>query len=494
MLNLKSLKRSEKYMKLKDAIKITKGLGLICTDEEKDYKFASSIECGSLISSDYIYIPLIENNENVFEEIEKHLKNKACKGFYLNKAILQKPENQIHYHNIMKTYSSKIEAVVLARNTFNSGYEIGEANIKNFNPEIVSIAGTEEKNVVANFVSYVLSSKAKTACFSKNAAPWQKLIEPMLNVDEKTKYCVVELIPSKTNIYQYAKNALRNNTLIFTKTHLNFLGRYNSDKDKFIDEIASCADNSDYIKNVFTFEENDIVNSSIKTNKINIIQESNIKTDITKPSIFNKRHLVIKYENTVLNTNNYSYYIPRCMVISYFALKSLGIDEKYIKKMMVNFKDTSGIYEETKLNFNNYLVMSTHDHTSYSIKNAVKQFSYEYDGFKKIILLSKIENLGNYSNDIHKELLKDLAKKEFDTVVLINMSDFTADYRVYNKKTFVKRFRINKDTNHRSFILDLKQFLESRIDKNTAMLVCVPSDINLNALFDAGEINKCATA
>ncbi len=52
----------------------------------------------------------------------------------------------------------------------------------------------------------------------------------------------------------------------------------------------------------------------------------------------------------------------------------------------------------------------------------------------KILILSKIENLGNYSNSIHKELMENLAKEEFDTIILINMHDFAADYKVHNKK------------------------------------------------------------
>ncbi len=476
-------------MKIKDTIKITKGTALICTDSEKNYKFLSSIEYGNLTASDYIYIPLIENNENVFDEIEKHLKNKYCKGFYLNKEILKKPENQIHYHNILKTYTSKIEVVVLVRNSFNSGFEIGEQNIKTFRPKVVSIAGTEEKSVVSSFVKYALSLKGKTVGSNKKAQPWQKLIEPMLNVDDKTQYCVIELLLDKNAIYEYAKNSLVNNTIIYTKTALNFLNKYSNDKDKFMDTIASIADNPDNIQNIFTFEANDFVNSGLKTNKINIIEEQRIETNITQPSIFRKKALNVKYKDLSFTTDNYAYYIPRCLVISYFALKSLGLDDKFIKKCIANFKDTSGIYEETKFSLNNYLVMSSEDHTAFSIQNAVEQFCFEYNGFKKILILSKIENLGNYSNSIHKELMENLAKEEFDTVVLINMYDYEAAYKVHNKKAFVKRFKLNNSINHRNFILNLKMFLESRVDENTAILVCVPSSINLNVLFNTkGEI------
>jgi len=49
--------------------------------------------------------------------------------------------------------------------------------------------------------------------------------------------------------------------------------------------------------------------------------------------------------------------------------------------------------------------------------------------------------------------------------------------------------KLNNSINHRNFILNLKMFLESRVDENTAILVCVPSSINLNVLFNTkGEI------
>ncbi len=476
-------------MIIKKAIELTKGLSLICTNKEKDYKFISSIEQGKLTSCDYIYIPLLESNENVFDELEKHLKNPNCKGFYFKKDILKNPNQQIYYHNIIKKYSSKIEVVVLVRNPFNSGYEIGQENVKTFNPKIVSIAGTDEKNVVLNLVSYVLSSTGTTISSRKNATAWQKFIEPMLLIDKDTKYCVIELSAEKKDIYKCAR-VLENNTIIFTKTSLNFLNRYN-DKEEFINEIAYCTEMTDNIENIFTFEENDLVNNSIKTNKINIIEENEIKTE---EKISNKKKcLRISYKDISITTTDYSYYTPRCFVISYLALKSLGLNENDIQKKFSDYKDTSAIYEKTKLSNNNHIVMSTQDHTFYSIKNAIKQFSLEYSEFKKIIILSKIDNLGNYSDDIHKEILKDLAKEKFNTVVLINLNEFESNYKIYDKKAYVKRFVVNKNTNYESFSINLNLFLEGQINDNTAVLVCIPSNMNLNSLFALTESYKCAT-
>ena len=83
-------------------------------------------------------------------------------------------------------------------------------------------------------------------------------------------------------------------------------------------------------------KQNDFVNSSLKTNKINIIEEQRIETNITQPSIFRKKALNVKYKDLSFTTDNYAYYIPRCLVIAYFALKSLGLNEN-LSKMHCKF-------------------------------------------------------------------------------------------------------------------------------------------------------------
>ena len=81
--------------------------------------------------------------------------------------------------------------MVIVRNSSIQGFEIGEQNIKTFRPKVVfRLRAQKKKSVVSSFVKYALSLKENRR-FKQKAQPWQKLIEPMLNVDDKTQYCVI---------------------------------------------------------------------------------------------------------------------------------------------------------------------------------------------------------------------------------------------------------------------------------------------------------------
>ena len=72
----------------------------ITEDENKGYKFAIS---DKNIDFEYIFIPALKNEKNLFKEIEKHLQNKLCKGFIINEKFLYDKE----YIKILDKYSPK---------------------------------------------------------------------------------------------------------------------------------------------------------------------------------------------------------------------------------------------------------------------------------------------------------------------------------------------------------------------------------------------------
>lgn len=470
-------------MGIKEVLEKVNGFALILNDEDKSYKFCSSACYAKNLNCDYIYLPILENGEEIFEQIKTHLNNLNCKGFFIDKKILDIPENQYNYHKIMKEFSSKIEVIVLVRNVFNSALAICEENMKNFSPDIITLAGSEEKGVLASMLSYILSHKGQTYSSVSSSGPWQKFFEPLLLTDEKTKYCIVDIDPKRKGITQHASKIIKNNTIIFSKTSANYTSVY-TDIENYIYEITSIADYPENVKNIFTYDENELINENISTSEnLNIIYESKIKTKIKKQNFSQKKYLEIEYDNLKLETQNYSYFIPRCSVISALCAKSLKIDNKIIEKCFKNFKDISSLYVENKLENNNYSVLSTSEHTHYSIKKSIFTFCKKYKNFKKILVLSRITGLKECDKQLHNDIIKQAAKENFDTAVLIDMSEYGAYYRKFDKFTHIKKISSKNNKLDERELMDIGIFLKGKIDTNTAILVCTNPTLNLEFLF-----------
>ncbi len=470
-------------MKIKEILDKTYAFALILDDENKVYKFCSTLNYANYIGKDYIYLPILENSENIFEQIKLHLNNTNCKGFFIDKKILDEPENQYQYHKIMKEFSSKIEVIALVKNVFNSALKICEENMQIYSPKCVTIAGSEEKSVIISLVSYMLSQKGTTYSSISTCGPWQKFFEPVLALDETTKYCVIEIDPRRKSIAENAGRICKNNTVIFTKTSVNYTNLYENAQN-YLFEITSVLDYKENIENIFTYEENDLVNTYIGQNEnLNIISESQIKTQIKHDILSNKNFLETQYQGLKFEIQSTNYYMPRCATISAMCAKKLGVDEKTIKKCLKEYKDISGIYIENKLPNNNYSILSTQEHTHFSITNAIREFLQKYKDYGKILILSKITGLKEFENELHKDIIKKVAKENFETIVLIDMAQWSSYLRLLDKNSHIRKFSSKNNRLDEKELMDLGIFLKGKIDSNCAILVCTNPKLNLEFIF-----------
>lgn len=470
-------------MNIDEIIKKIDGFSLICTNYNKHYSFCSTIDYAQCLKKDYIYIPLIENNDNIFEQITLHLQNSNCKGFIINKVVVDDPKLQEGYHRVMKEFSSKIEVVILVRNTFNSALKISEYNIKKYKAQTICIAGSEEKSILVNMLSCILSSKGNVLYSLDTSGPWQKLLEPLLVLNENTKYCILDIDASKENVSKTAAKILKDITIIFSKTSANYTARYKGVQG-YIDEVVSLSDDCKNIKNIFTYEENDLLNANIRQcSNLNIVEESKIITQEQTVRFFNIPCLKITYNDISLKTRNFAYYIPRCAVITALCAKSLGLDEKTIRFALAKFIDVCAMYIENKLGANSYSVLCTKEHTHFSIKSAIKNFCEKYKNNNKILILSRITGLDEHFQALHKDIIKLVAKCNFKTVVLIDMEDFGAYYKKFDKQTFIKKLSSKNNKLNEKELINLGLFLKGQIDSDTAILVCTKESLNLGFLF-----------
>lgn len=468
-------------MKLKEIIIDGSDFALILNDSEKEYEFCTSYEYARNKVRDYIFLGLFENGEDIFEELQRHLSLRYCKGFIINKEIFNTKDGRDKYHKILKGFSSSIEALILVKNIYNNALIAARYNTRKYSPKTFCITGSDEREVLCEMLYEILSRKGKTLRSLNVCGAWQKFLEPLLALDESTEYCVINIDCAKNNISKTAANILTSNSVIFSKTSFNLTKKY-KDKEGYIDEIMNilcCAKNID---EVFTYEENDIINSNLpQQENLNIVYEYMIKQD-TAPVSKNEKE--ISYKDLIrFKTKNYAPYFPRCAVMSALCAKKAGIDKKTIAKVLKDFREEYPLVIEKKLENNCYSCICTEEHTHYSIIKGLKYFCEKYRNFKKIIVLSAIPQLEQYSAEIHNDIIELMAREAFDTAVLIDMEDFSPYYRKLDKFVQIKNISSNDGFLSENKLIEMGLFLKGKIDKDTAIFVFMQKSLSPEFLF-----------
>ena len=467
-------------MKLKDIISGS-DFALILNNEEKEYEFCSSYDFAKNKDKDYIFLGLFEDGEDIFEELQRHLSLKHCKGFIINKETFNTKDGRDKYHKILKSFSSGIEVLIAARNVYNNALFAARNNAQKYFPEIFCITGSDERKLLCEMIYKILSNKGKTLCSPSAGGAWQKFLEPLLALDENTKYCVIDIDCEKNNISKTAANILSLKNVIFSKTSFNFTKKY-KDAEGYIDEITDILCNEKSINKVFTYEENDIINSNLpQQENLNIVCENDTKQCIPK---FSSSTREISYKDLIkFKTTNFAPYFARCAVMSALCAKSAGVDIKTIAKTLKDFREERPVIIEKRLENNCYSCICIEEHTHFAIRESVRYFCKKYKNFKKILVLSAIAQLGQYREEIHKDIIELVAKEFFDTAVLIDMADFSPYYRKLDKFVHIKNISSKDNILSENKLIETGLFLKGKIDNDTAILVCMPKSLNPEFLF-----------
>ena len=200
------------YKTLKEICDLT-GMKLFITeDENKGYKFAIS---DKNIDFEYIFIPALKNEKNLFKEIEKHLQNKLCKGFIINEKFLYDKE----YIKILDKYSPK--NVLCTKNVYLSAFKIAKINANHFNPEIIILAGTDE----IEEIKYKLSKNLNVDYIKYNTF-WQMSIDPLLRLDENDKYAIIQTNINVPRCSKYIADYKEGSIILYSKISIRNMQNY----------------------------------------------------------------------------------------------------------------------------------------------------------------------------------------------------------------------------------------------------------------------------
>lgn len=424
---------------------------LIMKYSGKDYSFCSSVENALLKDESFIFIPLQDKRYTFFDLLKTVFENPNCKGFVLNKKAFEDSDFQKQYHSFMKIYSKRVEVLFLVQNVYNLAYYIASDNSKKYNCKTICVIGTEDTSIVSEMLEASLGNHCRVSASKAYYDCWHKIIEPMLNIDETTDYVVVEAVPERLNLVKFINN-YRNKYLLFTKSSIRYMNLYN-DLEELSDELVSPLECKDNILGIYTYLDNELINSKIPYTFSNIID-------------FVSEECSTQFQQDF-------YYLPRCASIVNAFLKSQNRELELIEP----FKSNELMYKEFSYKNSSIFLLNRENLSVERISKSLDLFGYKCQNLKKVVILEHIINLAQYKEVVYDELFSKISKLNPEVLILLNTAAYIHLYKKYNKKTYVKSF-VYKADNVSGFV----KFLDEVI-KNDSCAIYAASMQDLLPIF-----------
>ncbi|MBP5204443.1 UDP-N-acetylmuramoyl-tripeptide--D-alanyl-D-alanine ligase [bacterium] len=160
-------------------------------------------------------------------------------------------------------------------------------------------------------------------------------------------------------------------------------------------------------------------------------------------------------------------------IAAIIAAKLLGIEISSSIKYISTFTGQLGRFEKIEINNNLLIINDAYNANPDSMKMSITSFSrlYENDSYHTIVILGDMSELGDVSEQLHKELGKNVSKHSFNEVYYIGNS--------FNEFNYGK---------HVSSVDEMTSILETRLkelkDQKVAILIKASHSVGLYILPD----------
>lgn len=339
----------------------------VCTDTRKDVN-------GKL------FVALVGNNYDAHDYIEQAYENGAVAAI------------------VSKKVSTKMPLLVV-KSTENALSTIAKWHLKNINPIVVAITGSNGKTTTKNLLASILNIKKPTHATKGNLNNNLGVPITILGLDSKHKYAVIEMGANHINEIKHLREMVNPDIAIVTNTLDAHIGEFGGLKNLITAKGEIYSSNSQNIVNKNTNFRGDI--SFGNGGDI-------FATNITKNSFYlnihdKKTQVVLK----LIGKHN----IENALAASACA-HALGVDINTIKQGLEDTSAESGrltIIKNKKLT----IIDDTYNASPQSIKAAIETLQ-DFEG-SKVVVLGSMAELGSESIKFHNEI-GEFAKQKIDTV------------------------------------------------------------------------------
>jgi len=366
-------------MLLSNTLDISKVLGIdlvgsknsifkgVCTDTRKDVN-------GKL------FVALVGNNYDAHDYIEQAYENGAVAAI------------------VSKKVSTKMPLLVV-KSTENALSTIAKWHLKNINPIVVAITGSNGKTTTKNLLASILNIKKPTHATKGNLNNNLGVPITILSLASKHKYAVIEMGANHINEIKHLREMVNPDIAIVTNTLDAHIGEFGGLNNLITAKGEIYSSNSQNIVN-----KNTNFRGDISFGNGGDIFATNITKNSFDLNIHDKKiQVVLK----LIGKHN----IENALAASACA-HALGVDINTIKQGLEDTSAESGrltIIKNKKLT----IIDDTYNASPQSIKAAIETLQ-DFEG-SKVAVLGSMAELGSESIKFHNEI-GEFAKQKIDTV------------------------------------------------------------------------------
>lgn len=339
----------------------------VCTDTRKDVN-------GKL------FVALVGNNYDAHDYIEQAYENGAVAAI------------------VSKKVSTKMPLLVV-KSTENALSTIAKWHLKNINPIVVAITGSNGKTTTKNLLASILNIKKPTHATKGNLNNNLGVPITILGLDSKHKYAVIEMGANHINEIKHLREMVNPDIAIVTNTLDAHIGEFGGLKNLITAKGEIYSSNSQNIVN-----KNTNFRGDISFGNGGDIFATNITKNSFDLNIHDKKTQVVL---KLIGKHN----IENALAASACA-HALGVDINTIKQGLEDTSAESGrltIIKNKKLT----IIDDTYNASPQSIKAAIETLQ-DFEG-SKVAVLGSMAELGSESIKFHNEI-GEFAKQKIDTV------------------------------------------------------------------------------
>ena len=434
---------------------------------KKKFRFEGVSINSRQIKKDNLFISIKGKNHDGHSFVKEALKNKAIY------CVVQKNINKINKEKIIK-----------CSNTINFLNKLAILKRSYVNSKIIAVTGSSGKTTLKTLLGKTLSKYGKTYFSKKSYNNHIGVPLSLCNLENDHKYGVFEIGMSKAGEIRKLSNLVKPNIAIITnigEAHMENFDNLNGIAQAKSEIIENIKKNGYLILNRDDKYFNHLSKLAAKR-QINVLSfgRSNKSSATLVKNKLHKNYNVLQFKvlnkNICLQVKNINPLTISNILSTLLILHILDLDVKKILNFTNLFQSVEGrgkTYVVSRYKKKFQLIDESYNANPSSVKNAVSNFSnIKRNQEKKFLLLGDMLELGEKSDNYHKNLAHFINRSDIDKLFIYGKNAF----KTYQKTYKAKQGNILQNLN------DFDEIFSNIINKNDYLMIKGSNNTGLNKL------------
>ncbi len=358
----------------------------------------------------------------------------ALKGnnYHGNKFISTSLKNGAKFCLTDKIYKSSNKKIIYVENIFDYLKELAKRKRNLYKGRIIGITGSAGKTTLKETLAFFLKKNHNISFSKKSYNNELGVLISLLNLDLNSTFSIFEIGTNNFGEIKYLTKMVQPEEIFITNIQNTHLENFKSKKNIALEKsnIFKFKNNNNRKKlyiNVQSKSEEIIFKKAKKEKKLKIIRIDNYSKKYFIKKIISKKNYYqiifsINNKNIIFNTNQLIMFRIINLLFCYAFFSENSIKLKAIQKNQKNLKPVNGRGLVHNISFNKKKIKIIDESYNANPDTMIQSIDYfinikkPYD--KKILILGNMNELGEDTNKLHLNLLKEIEKYIFKYVIL----------------------------------------------------------------------------